>query len=191
MAPGPARCSAIGVTNHLVAARSQLVDHLLTAVDRMDVHVAHAPSWVVETDPPDVTEAAPDYHGPNDSGFLRSRYEPREPQADAKFAAADVESGERPATDSTADERLHGESPEVGGVTDHHAAALVVHHISAYERPLGPGSRALNLICRDLAPAQLLTAAEADVGQPWRRAPQAHLSNRSRIPVLQAPKWYA
>ena len=50
------------------------------------------------------------------AGLLRSRCEPGERQPDPQFAAADVESGERPATDSAADERLDGEGPEVAGV---------------------------------------------------------------------------
>jgi hypothetical protein len=52
---------------------------------------------------------------------------PRERQADAQFAAADVESGERPTTGSSADKRLDGEGPEVGGVTGHEVLGLVRH----------------------------------------------------------------
>jgi len=105
----------------------QFFNDLLTTVNRVDVHVPQAAAIVVETEPPPVAESACYDHGSDGCGLLRSRREPRERQAHAQFAAADVEPGERPAAGSVADERLDGEGPEVTGVVGREVARLVVH----------------------------------------------------------------
>jgi SAM-dependent methyltransferase len=115
------------IANNAVSAAAQLIDHLLTTVDRVDVHVTDAVGSIVEMDPPHVTEPARYYHGPDSRGLLRSRCEPRERQADAQFMVADVESGERPATGPAADERLDGEGPELVRTTDREVLGLVFH----------------------------------------------------------------
>jgi hypothetical protein len=105
----------------------QLVNDLLTTVNRVDAHVRQAAIVVVETKPPPVAESACNDHGPDGWGLLRSHCEPRERQAHAQFAAADLEPGERPAAGSVADERLDGEGPEAAGVVSREVAGLVVH----------------------------------------------------------------
>lgn len=115
------------VADNLVAAAPQLVDHLLAAVDQVDVHVGEAVGGVIEMDPVHVTEPASYYHGSDGPGLQRSSCEPRERQADAQFVAADVESGERPATASAADKRLDGEGPEVAGFTGREVLGLLLH----------------------------------------------------------------
>jgi hypothetical protein len=136
MSPVPAKhsCAWGRVTDNDVAAAAQLVDHLLTTVERMDVHVAEAADGVVETDAVTVSEPARYCHGPDGGGLLRSRCEPRKGQADAQFAAADVEVSERPASGSVADERLYGEGPDAGRVRDRDVMRLVFHFGSGYGR---------------------------------------------------------
>ena len=53
MSPGPARCSCspARVADNVVTASAQLVDHLLTTVSRMDVHLAECAGGVVEAGP--------------------------------------------------------------------------------------------------------------------------------------------
>lgn len=134
MSPGAARCSCspARVADNVVTASAQLVDHLPTTVSRMDVHVAECAGGVVETDPVHVAEPARYYHGPDGGGLLRAHCEPRERQADAQFADADVEASERPASDSVADERLDGEGPDAARVRDRDVVRLVSHFGSAY-----------------------------------------------------------
>jgi hypothetical protein len=136
MSPGPVRrrCAWDRVADNGVAAAAQLVDHLLTTVERMDVHAAEAVGGVVETDAIAVSEPARHCHGPDGSGLLRSRCKPRERQADAQFAAADIEASERPASGSVADERLDGEGPEARRVRSRDVMRLVSHFRSAYGR---------------------------------------------------------
>jgi hypothetical protein len=112
---------------NVVTAPMQLVDDLLTTVDRVDVHVPQAAAVVVETEPPPLAESVCYDDGADGCGLLRSRREPRELQAHAQLAAANVESDERPAARPAADERLDREGPEVVGVVDCEVAGLVVH----------------------------------------------------------------
>src|SRR5215471_18770763 len=81
-----------------------------------------------------VSEPARYSHGPDGGGLLRSRCEPRERQADAQLAAADVEASERPASGSVADERLDGKGPDAGRARGRDVMRLVTHFRSAYER---------------------------------------------------------
>src|SRR5262249_35462272 len=120
-----AKCSVSGVVSNLVTAPMQVVNDLLTTVDRVDAHVPQAAAIVVETERPPLAEPACYDNGSDGRSLLRSRREPRERQAHAQFAAADVEPGERPAADSVADERLDGEGPEV--VVGREDAGLVLH----------------------------------------------------------------
>lgn len=126
VAPVSAR-SFPGLNNNVASAAAQFLDYLLEAEWRVDVDVAEVACSVIETDPGQVTEPVRNHDGPDLRGLLRSRYEPRERQADAHFAAADVEPGERPATDSVADERLDGEGPDGGGVMRLETMGLVIH----------------------------------------------------------------
>jgi len=118
----PARSSSHCVVNYLIAAAAQFVDHLLAAVQRVNVDAAH------------VTEPTLHYHGPDRLRLLRPRCEPRERQADTQFAAADVESGGRPATGAAADKRLDGEGPKSGRGADREVLGLAIHFWSAYGR---------------------------------------------------------
>jgi hypothetical protein len=51
-------CPSDRVAHNVVAAAAQLVDHLLTTVDRIDMHLTEVASGVVETDPVHVSEPA-------------------------------------------------------------------------------------------------------------------------------------
>ena len=142
MSSGPVRCSRSRprVADNLVAASEQLVDHLLTTVDRMDVHVTQSAGCVVETDPVPDAEPARQNDGPDGGGLLRSHCEPWERQTDTQFAATDVEASERPASDSVADECLDSEGPDPGRVRGRDVMRLVFHFRSAYERNVVFGS---------------------------------------------------
>jgi hypothetical protein len=79
MSPGPVRrrCAWDRVADNGVAAAAQLVDHLLTTVERMDVHVAEAAGVVAETDAVTASEPVRYCHCPDGRGLLRSHCEPQ------------------------------------------------------------------------------------------------------------------
>ena len=130
----PARSSSHCVVNYLIAAAAQFVDHLLAAVQRVNVDIVEVADSVIEPDAAHVTEPTLHYHGPDRLRLLRPRCEPRERQADTQFAAADVESGGRPATGAAADKRLDGEGPKSGRGADREVLGLAIHFWSAYGR---------------------------------------------------------
>jgi len=133
--PVPARSSSHCVANYLIAAAAaQFADHLLTAVQPVNVNIAEVADGVVGTDAAHVAEPTLHYHGPDCRRLLRPRCEPRERQADTQFAASDIESGERPAAGSAAGRRLNGEAPEFGRGADREVVGLAVHLWSPYWR---------------------------------------------------------